>query len=184
MSEDFPVDTARRQFLQKALISLGSLGLFVSMVPFVRTWLPPKQTKLHAPLLRVDVSNMQYGDLMTVMWQDVPVWVMRRSKDMLDALKRTNPVLLDASSQQSMQPKTSQNQYRSLHAEFFVAIAKCTHLGCIPMLRQKEFVCPCHGSRFDLAGRVNRGAPAPRNLDVPDYHFSDDGKTLVIGSLI
>jgi len=172
----------RRAFIRKTFKGLIGIGLLFGVVPFIRSCLPSKSSlALDAPL-SVDISKLEPGDLMTVLWQGKPVWILRRSSSMLQSIEHPTLDLRDPSSLESKQPKVAQNQYRAIHKEYFVAFGKCTHMGCIPLLRQDAFVCPCHGSSFDLAGRVAVGVPAPRNLDIPNYHFSIDGKTLTIGA--
>lgn len=175
------IDLSRRQFLQKALSSVVGVGLLSSLFPFLRSWLPSQQTLLSEAPVRCDISSLEPGDLMTVLWQGKPVWILRRTPEMLASLKLNNPSLLDPLSIKAQQPANARNLLRSISQEYFVAIGQCTHMGCIPMLKQKAFVCPCHGSRFDLAGRVVKGVPAPRNLDIPPYRFEESGKMIVIG---
>lgn len=172
---------SRRQFLQNALSSVIGMGVLSSIFPFLRSWLPSEQTLLSEAPVRCDISALEPGDLMTVLWQGKPVWILRRTPAMIQSLVLNNPQLRDPRSMESNQPDHFQNNFRSLQQEYFVAIGQCTHMGCIPMLKQKVFVCPCHGSRFDLAGRVVKGVPAPRNLDIPPYRFDDLGQTIVIG---
>jgi ubiquinol-cytochrome c reductase iron-sulfur subunit len=175
------LDLSRRQFLQKALVSLVSLGFLATLFPFLRSWMPSQKTLLNEAPVSIDISSLEPGDLMTVIWQGKPVWILRRTQEMLKLLSVNNPSLRDPLSLQSHQPKDLTNPWRSISDEYFVALAQCTHMGCIPLFKQKEFLCPCHGSRFDLAGRVVKNVPAPRNLDIPPYHFLNGGKTIVIG---
>ena len=172
----------RRAFIRKTFKGLIGVGLLFGVVPFIRSCLPSKSSlALDAPL-SVDISNLEPGDLMTVLWRGMPVWILRRSSSMLKGIEHPKLHLADPDSLASKQPLDAQNRYRSIHKDYFVAVGKCTHMGCIPLLKQDAFVCPCHGSQFDFAGRVARGVPAPRNLDIPNYHFSADGKTLIIGA--
>ncbi|MDQ5883790.1 MAG: ubiquinol-cytochrome c reductase iron-sulfur subunit [Pseudomonadota bacterium] len=174
-------DLSRRQFLQKALSAMVGVGVLASLFPFLRSWFPSQQTLLSEAPVRCDISTLEPGDLMTVLWQGKPVWILRRTPLMVQSLTLNNSQLRDPHSREAFQPANIQNDFRSLHQEYFVAIGQCTHMGCIPMLKQKAFVCPCHGSRFDLAGRVVKDVPAPRNLDIPPYRFDDLGQTIVIG---
>lgn len=130
-----------------------------------------------------DIATLLPGTLVTVAWRGKPVWLMRRTPDMVTALLRPDAALVDPLSKRSEQPVACRNATRSLRADVFVAVAVCTHLGCTPILRLNDsalnaeldapggFLCPCHGSRFDLAGRVVKNVPAPINLDIPDYSF-------------
>jgi ubiquinol-cytochrome c reductase iron-sulfur subunit len=172
----------RRAFIRKTFKGLVGMGLLFGVVPFIRSCLPSKSSQALDIPLHVDISKLEPGDLMTVIWQGKPVWILRRSSGMLNSIEHPILDLRDPYSLESRQPPKAQNQYRAIHKEYFVAFGKCTHMGCIPLLRSDEFVCPCHGSKFDLAGRVAVNVPAPRNLDIPNYHFSVDGKTLVIGA--
>ena len=175
------LDLSRRQFLQKVLAGLTSLGVLASFFPFLRSWMPSQKTRMSEAPVTYDISSLEPGDLMTVLWQGKPVWILRRTSNMLRKLSQNNPLLRDPLSIHSIQPKDLTNPLRSMTSEYFVCLAQCTHMGCIPLFKQQEFVCPCHGSRFDLAGRVVKDVPAPRNLDIPPYHFKDGGKTIVIG---
>lgn len=174
-------DISRRQFLQKALTSLLSFGALAFLTPFFRSWMPSEKTLWAEKPVRFDISALEPGDMMTVMWQGKPVWILRRTSQMLAILKEPNQNLRDPLSLSAIQPQGVSASLRSYHDEYFVAIGQCTHMGCIPMLKSKEFLCPCHGSRFDLAGRVIKNVPAPRNLDIPPHHFENAGQTIVIG---
>jgi len=174
-------DISRRQFLQKALNGFLSVGALAFLSPFFRSWMPSEKTLLAEKPVRFDISVLEPGEMMTVMWQGKPVWILRRTPQMLKALQEKNASLRDPHSMMSHQPQGLNQSLRSYQDEYFVAIGQCTHMGCIPMLKKKEFLCPCHGSRFDLAGRVVKGVPAPRNLDIPPYHFENAGQTIVIG---
>jgi len=173
---------ARRTFIRKTFKWLVGVGLLCGIVPFIRSCLPSTSNRALDTPLDVDISKLEPGDLMTVLWRGMPVWILRRSSSMLQGIENPTLDLRDPDSLESRQPADAKNRYRSLHKEYFVAMAKCTHMGCIPLLKQKAFVCPCHGSQFDFAGRVARAVPAPRNLDIPNYHFSADGKTLILGA--
>ena len=175
-------DLSRRKFIQRALAILASVGLLAGFYAFIRSWLPSQKTLRKEAPVTYDISSLEPGDIMTVMWQGKPIWILRRTKIMLSALQQPNPLLKDPLSLQSKQPPQV-GVMRSLVDEYFVSSAQCTHMGCIPMLKQLQFVCPCHGSRFDLAGRVVKGVPAPRNLEIPPYHFTNNGKSIVIGEM-
>lgn len=134
----------------------------------------------HGSPLTVDLSELAVGKLMTVEWQGKPVWVLRRSPAQIDALTSRDELLADPASKESLQPAYTRNAHRSLRPETFVAIGLCTHQGCTPALNGDHFLCPCHTSKYDLAGRVFKVGPALANLVIPAYRF--DGETkLVIG---
>ena len=143
--------------------------------------LPSEKTLFAEKPVRLGITTLLPGEMMTVMWQGKPVWILRRNANMLKNLQESSMALRDPHSLLAIQPKGLNTSLRSYHDEYFVAIGQCTHMGCIPLLRKKEFLCPCHGSRFDLAGRVVKGVPAPRNLDIPPYNFENNGQTIVIG---
>jgi ubiquinol-cytochrome c reductase iron-sulfur subunit len=130
--------------------------------------------------LSVDLTTLAADQLRTVNWQNRPVWILRRSPAELDALAAHEALLRDAQSQHSVQPPDCSNQYRSLKPEIFVAMGVCTHQGCTPALQSgKGFLCPCHASRYDLAGRVFKEGPAPANLVIPAYHFAAESHLLL-----
>jgi ubiquinol-cytochrome c reductase iron-sulfur subunit len=154
--------------------------------------LPSERAKAAGAPVEVDLSKIAPGELAVIEWRGKPVWVIRRTKEMLESLKAVTPRLTDPASKSSKQPKYAENEFRSVKPELMVMEGVCTHLGCSPQLKAADakaemggdwaggFYCPCHGSKFDYAGRVFRGAPAPTNLEVPPYTFVSDG-TLVIG---
>jgi len=128
----------------------------------------------------VDLQDLPTGKLLTLNWQDKPVWVLRRSPTELAALAGHEALLTDADSQHSVQPPACRNRHRSLKPDIFVAVGLCTHLGCTPQLRGADgFTCPCHASHYDLAGRVFRVGPAPANLVIPAYHFASDNRLMI-----
>lgn len=134
------------------------------------------------PPLAVDLQDLPSGKLLTLNWQDKPVWVLRRSPAELAALADHETLLLDADSQHSVQPQACRNQHRSLRPAIFVAVGLCTHQGCTPQLRGADgFTCPCHASHYDLAGRVFKAGPAPANLVIPTHHFASENR-LVLGT--
>lgn len=185
------VDNERRRFLVASTCVLGGVGAVCSMVPFISSWLPSTKTLAAGAPVEVDLSSMSPGEQLVVAWRGKPVWVIRRSKKMLDSLSREDESQLrDPLSLVDQQPEYARNQYRSIHPEYLVLIGVCTHLGCSPKYKpnlaelgpdwQGGFFCPCHGSTFDLAGRVFKGVPAPINLEVPPYRFINP-HTIVIG---
>jgi ubiquinol-cytochrome c reductase iron-sulfur subunit len=154
--------------------------------------LPSERAKAAGAPVEVDISRLAPGEVGVYEWRGKPVWVIRRTKDMIDSLKAVVPNLTDPESKSSRQPQYAENEYRAVKPDIMVMEGVCTHLGCSPQAKPAEakaemggdwvggFYCPCHGSKFDYAGRVFRGAPAPTNLVVPPYTFLSDS-TLVIG---
>lgn len=177
---------ARRQWLIAATGAVGGVGLLATAWPFVDSMeLSARALAVGGPVV-VDVSDLAPGQLRTVAWRGKPVWVMRRTPEMVRALQQPNPGLADPLSKASEQPPACANATRSERPDLFVAVGVCTHLGCTPVLRLDDpainaelhapggFLCPCHGSRFDLAGRVVKNVPAPANLEIPEYRFLSD----------
>jgi len=170
----------------------GGVATVATAAPFVASMWPSERAKAAGAPVEADIATLQPGELRVYEWRGKPVWVFRRSKEMLESLKAVEPYLTDPQSKYSEQPKYAKNENRSEKPEVMVLIGVCTHLGCSPQMRPAEakaemgadwvggFYCPCHGSKFDLAGRVFRGSPAPKNLEVPPYEFSSD-VALVIG---
>ncbi|HYN11754.1 MAG TPA: ubiquinol-cytochrome c reductase iron-sulfur subunit [Burkholderiales bacterium] len=191
MNDQEKVDKTRRNLLVATSVVGGAAGVGAA-VPFVASMLPSERAKAAGAPVEVDLSRLAPGELSIIEWRGKPVWVIRRTKEMLDSLKAAEPRLTDPASKSSEQPKYAQNEYRSAKPELMVMEGVCTHLGCSPQLKAADakaemgsdwaggFYCPCHGSKFDYAGRVFRGAPAPTNLKVPPYTFVSEG-TLVIG---
>jgi len=170
-----------------ALATTGALavvGLVALACPFAASLAPSAKARAEGGPIDVDISTLAEGELRTVAWRGRPTWFMRRSDAMVRALERVNPDLADPLSLRSEQPPSCVNATRSVRPEIFVATGVCTHLGCIPILRLDDpqlnaelnapggFRCPCHGSRFDLAGRVVKNVPAPINLEIPEYTFA------------
>jgi ubiquinol-cytochrome c reductase iron-sulfur subunit len=191
MNEHEKVDKTRRNLVVATSV-VGGAAAAGAAVPFVASMFPSERAKAAGAPVEVDLSRMQPGELQIIEWRGKPVWIIRRTKEMLDSLKGVSGKLSDPASKSSAQPKYAENEYRSQKPEVMVMEGVCTHLGCSPQLKGPEakgemgadwtggFYCPCHGSKFDLAGRVFRGAPAPTNLTVPPYTFVSDN-TLVIG---
>lgn len=183
-------DPTRRVWLATAS-AVGGAGALASAVPFVASLAPSERARaLGAPVM-VDLSNVPPGRLLTLEWRGKPVWVLHRTPDMLQGLQRNAALLADPLSTRSEQPEAARNPWRSLRPEFGVMVAICTHLGCIPSFRPEAgtpdlgadwpggFFCPCHGSKFDFAGRVFKNVPAPTNLDVPPHRFEQGGNLLI-----
>jgi ubiquinol-cytochrome c reductase iron-sulfur subunit len=191
MSDDQKVDKTRRNLVVATSV-VGGAASVGAAIPFVASLWPSERAKAAGAPVEVDISTLAPGELRVIEWRGKPVWVIRRTQDMLDSLKRSVAQLTDPESEASTQPEYAENEYRSRKPELMVMEGVCTHLGCSPQLKPAEakaemggdwvggFYCPCHGSKFDFAGRVYRGAPAPTNLVVPPYTFLSDS-TLVIG---
>jgi ubiquinol-cytochrome c reductase iron-sulfur subunit len=191
MNEQEKPDKTRRSLIV-ATSAVGAVAGVAAAVPFVASMWPSERARAAGAPVEVDLTKIAPGSLEVVEWRGKPVWIIRRTKEMLDSLKAAESRLSDPASKASEQPKYAANEYRSQKPEVMVMVGVCTHLGCSPQLKSAEakaemgadwpggFYCPCHGSKFDLAGRVFRGAPAPLNLVVPPYEFISDG-TLVIG---
>ena len=185
------VDKNRRNLVIATSVAGGAASIGAA-VPFVASMLPSERAKAAGAPIEVDISAIAPGEMKIFEWRGKPVWVMRRTKEMVASLKAGTSQLTDPGSKYSEQPEYAKNEYRSRNPEVLVMEGVCTHLGCSPQIRGADakaemgadwaggFYCPCHGSKFDLAGRVFRGAPAPTNLPVPPHAFLSDG-TLLIG---
>ncbi|MEZ7972145.1 MAG: ubiquinol-cytochrome c reductase iron-sulfur subunit [Pseudomonadales bacterium] len=193
MNED-SVNTGRRNFLIGATTVVGSAGVVGVAVPFVGSWNPSAKALAAGAPVKVDISKLSAGEILGPIpsWRDKPVFVIKRSDSMLEVLNTLNDRLADPESQREQQPSYAQNETRSIRPDVLVLVGLCTHLSCSPKFRpaiQPEvydeewiggFFCPCHGSKFDLAGRVYTGVPAPSNLEVPP-HFYESDSVIVIG---
>ena len=191
MSEQTKVDKKRRNLVVATSVVGGVAGVAAAL-PFAASMLPSDRARAAGAPVEVDLSKLAPGEMAVIEWRGKPVWVIRRTKEMLDSLKAVTAKLTDPASKSSEQPKYAENEYRSQKPELMVMEGVCTHLGCSPQLKGADakaemggdwaggFYCPCHGSKFDLAGRVFRGAPAPTNLKVPPYTIVSD-TTLLIG---
>jgi len=187
-----PVDLSRRKFLTVATSATAAVGVVFVATPFVASWKPSERARAAGAPVSFDLSKVEPGQLVTIVWRKQPIYIFRRSEEAVAKLAAHDGQLKDAKSADSDQPTYAQNEQRSLRPDVAVLIATCTHLGCLPKQHFEPgdavlgadwpggFLCPCHGSRFDLAGRVFNGSPASVNLRIPPYSFSDD-KTLVIG---
>jgi ubiquinol-cytochrome c reductase iron-sulfur subunit len=191
MNEQEKPDKTRRSLLV-VTSAIGAVAGVAAAVPFVASMWPSERARAAGAPVEVDLTKIAPGSLEVVEWRGKPVWIIRRTQEMLASLKASEPRLSDPASKASEQPKYAQNEYRSAKPEYMIMEGVCTHLGCSPQLKSAEakaemgadwvggFYCPCHGSKFDLAGRVYSGSPAPLNLKVPPYEFVTDA-TLVIG---
>ncbi len=182
---------SRRRFLTGAVSVVGGVGAAYTAVPFLAYWNPSATTRAAGAPVEVDTSTLQPGQKVNISWRGQPVWVIRRSEAAVEALASVNDELRDPESAvESQQPAYAQNVHRSIDPELLVLVPICTHLGCIPSYMpqagsldadwQGGFFCPCHGSKFDMAGRVYAGVPAPTNLVVPPHRMADDG-VIVVG---
>ena len=174
------IDEERRHLLGTGVRIMGCLGITCAAIPFLSSLQPNKQILANNQPIDIDLSHLQPGQQMTLQWRGKPIWILRRTQAMLAQLQQPNPDLRDPNSLVDQQPAFAQNAWRSLRPEYLVLVGVCTHLGCIPEYRDDDpiftahaggYYCPCHGSRFDLAGRVYRHVPAPINLEVPPYRF-------------
>ena len=191
MNEQEKTDKTRRNLVVATSVAGGAASIGAA-VPFAASMLPSERARAAGAPVEVDLTRIAPGELAIIEWRGKPVWVIRRTQGMLASLKGAESRLRDPASKASEQPKYAQNEYRSAKPELMVMEGVCTHLGCSPQLKSAEakaemgadwaggFYCPCHGSKFDYAGRVFSGAPAPLNLKVPPYTLVSDG-VLVIG---
>jgi ubiquinol-cytochrome c reductase iron-sulfur subunit len=195
--DDKRVDGSRRNWLIATTVA-GGFGGVATVVPFVSSFAPSEKAKAAGAPVEVDISGLKPGDMMTVAWRGKPVWIVNRTDEMLADVKKADNEVADPHSKQEFSmplPEYCNNEFRSRadHKNIFVAVAVCTHLGCTPTPRFQEgpqpnlpdnwpggFLCPCHGSTYDMAGRVFKNKPAPQNLDVPPYMFTS-ATQLVIG---
>ena len=191
MSCDDTVDCGRRRLLVATAAAGGVAGVAVA-VPFVASMLPSERAKAAGAPVEVDISKLDPGQMMTVEWRGKPVWIINRTKEMLDSMAKIGEKLADPKSNKNMQPEYAKNATRSIKPEILVAVGICTHLGCSPTEKFKTgaesgitpdwpggFFCPCHGSFFDLAGRVYKSMPAPDNLEVPPHTYLTDTRILI-----
>ena len=191
MSDNQKVDRTRRNLVVATSVAGGAASIGAAL-PFVASMMPSERAKAAGAPIEVDISGIAPGELKVFEWRGKPVWVIRRTKEMLESLKGVTARLTDPESRASKQPPYAKNEARAQNPEWMVMEGVCTHLGCSPQLKSADakaemggdwaggFYCPCHGSKFDYAGRVFRGAPAPTNLEVPAYTFVSDN-TLLIG---
>jgi ubiquinol-cytochrome c reductase iron-sulfur subunit len=189
-SSQLPIDPeARRRVLLGTAVAMGTVGVVATAVPFVDSMKPSARAKAAAGPVEADVSRLAVGHMMTVQWRGRPIWIIHRSKEELATLPKMVPHLVDPYSHRSQQPPDMTNLHleqgiRAVNPEYLVLVGICTHLGCIPSYMPEPgsagpgwpggFLCPCHGSRYDLSGRVLANYPAPLNLPVPPYYFETD----------
>ena len=182
-----PVNQGRRRFLTATTAVVGAVGVGVAAVPFIKSWNPSARAKLAGAPITADITGLAEGTRLVLEWRGQPIWIVKRSKQMLDVLPTLDGRLRDPKSDNlDQQPKYARNELRSIKPEISVLVGLCTHLGCSPEMKAEikpepfdpewkgGFYCPCHKSRYDLAGRVYAGVPAPKNMLIPPYHFVDD----------
>ncbi|MFT5560554.1 MAG: ubiquinol-cytochrome c reductase iron-sulfur subunit [Candidatus Azotimanducaceae bacterium] len=188
------IDEGRRNFLIGATTTVGAAGVVGVAVPFLGSWNPSARALAAGAPIKIDISKLQSGEMLGPIpaWRDRPIFVIRRTEAMLTELNKNVARLADPESAEPQQPIYAQNDTRSIKPELLVLVGLCTHLGCSPKPRpvveptefdpnwRGGFYCPCHGSKFDLAGRVYSGVPAPTNLEVPPYRYESDS-VIVIG---
>ena len=190
---DTPVDTSKRTWLIASTCA-GAVGGVATAVPFVSTFQPSEKAKAAGAAVEVDISALKPGEKLTVEWRGKPVWIMKRTPEQLAALSKLDNQMADPKSERKAYPTPdyARNESRSIKPEIFVAVGICTHLGCSPGDKftagpqpslpddwQGGFLCACHGSTFDLAGRVFKNKPAPDNLEVPPHMYLSESKLLI-----
>lgn len=191
MSSD-GINQGRRRVLTAMTSVVGAAGAVGVAVPFIGSWNPSARAKAAGAPVEINISKLEPGQLVTVEWRGKPVYVMRRSSEILQGLKVMEETLRDPASEKSVQPIYVDNQNRAIKEEVVVLLGLCTHLGCAPdyqpevgsvdigdVIWQGGFFCKCHGSKFDLAGRVLKGVPAPTNLEVPPHKYLSDNVILI-----
>ncbi len=192
MSEQ-EVDHRKRRFLTNVTTGIGLVGTAFAATPFVLSMVPSARARAAGAPVEVDVGKLEDGQMLTVEWRGKPVWIVKRTPEMLAGLQQDVSLLADPDSKVAMQqPAYAQNPVRSIKPELLVLVGVCTHLGCSPLAKLDSgpvsgvgddwpggFFCPCHGSKFDLAGRVFKGVPAPTNLVVPPYSYISDTRVVI-----
>ncbi|RPI14395.1 MAG: ubiquinol-cytochrome c reductase iron-sulfur subunit [Lysobacterales bacterium] len=185
------VDTGRRHFLTVATVAAGAVGAAFVAVPFLASWKPSARAKAMGAPVELDIGKLEPGAMVKVEWRGKAIFVVHRTPDMLAKLPAMGSSLRDPDSNESEQPEFAKNEARALKPEYLVLVGVCTHLGCAPLEKftpgdvtvaadwQGGFFCPCHGSKFDLSGRVFKDVPAPTNLPVPPYQFVSDTRILI-----
>ncbi len=189
------IDQGRRRFLTTAATIVGGAGAVATAVPFISTLTPSARARAIGAPVEIDIGAIKPGDLQVFKWQGKPVWILHRDEEQLKSLPELDAEVRDPGSEEAQQPDYARNEHRSIKPEYLVMVGLCTHLGCSPTyVRQADaqahglssewkggFFCPCHGSRFDLAGRVFKDVPAPRNLLVPRHQYLSETRVLVGG---
>lgn len=186
-----PMDESRRQLLVATSV-VGGAGAVAVAAPFVASFAPSERAKAAGAPVEADLSKVAPGEMMVVEWRGKPIWILHRTPAMLDSLKKVRDKLADPDSEKSVQPPYAKNEHRSIKPEFLIVEGICTHLGCSPTAKFQVgeasglgadwvggYLCPCHGSMFDLAGRVFKSMPAPANLPVPPHKYLSDTRVLI-----
>ena len=187
------INTERRRFLTTTASVVGGAGALAASVPFVSTLTPSARARAIGAPVEADIGDLEFGERKIVKWRGKPVWILRRDDAAIDELGELDEEVKDPHSETGQQPFYARNEYRSQRAEYLIVLGICTHLGCSPVYARKGegedyqlgadwkggFFCPCHGSRFDLAGRVFKGVPAPSNLVVPPHQYQSDTRVLI-----
>jgi ubiquinol-cytochrome c reductase iron-sulfur subunit len=192
MSDTSSELAAQRRTLLIATGAAGAVAAGVTAIPFVASLTPSERARAAGAAVEADVSKLAVGDMMTVEWRGKPVWILRRAPEMLATLEANEARLADAASGEAQQPAYATNRHRSIRPEYLIVIGICTHLGCSPSEKFAAgthegmsadwpggFLCPCHGSTFDLAGRVYLSQPAPTNLEIPPHKWLSDSRILI-----
>ncbi|AKO51682.1 ubiquinol-cytochrome C reductase [Marinobacter psychrophilus] len=186
------VSHGRRRFLVGATAAVGGVGIVGAAVPFVASWNPSAKAEAAGAPVTVNIEKIESGQQITVEWRGTPVWIIRRTTEMLDNIEKLSDQMKDPQSEADQQPTYANDVFRSINPEYAVLVGLCTHLGCVPSYRPEVapsdlgedwlggLFCPCHGSRYDMAGRVYDAQPAPLNLVVPPHRYDDD-MTLTLG---
>jgi ubiquinol-cytochrome c reductase iron-sulfur subunit len=192
MSQAEGVNVQRRRVLIASTAAIGAAGVAAVATPFVRSWSPSAKAEAAGAAVTQDIGSVEEGQMVVIKYRGKPIFVVKRTEEMLATLEPVKPLLVDPDSNESLQPEYTKNATRSLEPSLLVVEGVCTHLGCAPNYRPDVgasdlggndwyggFFCPCHGSKYDLAGRVFNGVPAPTNLPIPDYNL--DGTILTVG---
>ena len=186
------IEKSRRKLLTVIMNAVGGAGALATAIPFIKSMLPSEKTRVGGRAITVDLQRIETGKQETFTWRGKPIWILKRTPRMLAGLEKLEPRLRDPFSKvTSQQPPYAENLTRSIKQEYFVCIGVCTHLGCVPRFRPETgppdlgsdwpggYFCPCHGSRFDLAGRVYKGVPAPTNLVIPPHQYAGEHEIII-----
>jgi len=183
------MNRGRRRFLTASASVIGGVGAICAAYPFLASWAPSVKARALGAPVEVDISKIEAGQKITVAWRGQPIFIVRRTPEELKALETMADLLRDPTSKEPQQPSYADNLYRSIKPEVLVLIGICTHLGCVPLYKPEAgsveagweggFFCPCHGSKYDMAGRVYKGVPAPLNLAVPPYQYLKETLLLI-----
>ena len=188
--KEVSIDKSRRKFLTTGFSIVGGIGVSASAWPFIASMNPSARAHAIGAPVTINIGQLEPGEILRNQWRGKPVWIVRRTEKQIKSLRRDNKRLRDPLSQRQQQPEYARNYHRSIRPDILVLVGVCTHLGCAPSYHPEPshddgkqgggFLCACHGSRFDMSGRVYKNVPAPKNLEVPPYYFANDD-TVVIG---